>query len=69
MKANSTTSANETSRTVLMVDGHGHIRTIRKFHQKLWIGIGVAIGSVLIAAGAAWLYVEGLQTQQIGRAS
>ncbi len=64
MKANSTTSANETSRTVLMVDGHGHIRTIRKFHQKLWIGIGVAIGSVLIAAGAAWLYVEGLQTQQ-----
>ena len=64
MKANSTTSTNETSRTVLMVDGHGHIRTIRKFHQKLWIGIAVAVCCVLIAAGAGWLYVKGLQTQQ-----
>ncbi|MDJ0803732.1 MAG: hypothetical protein QNI97_12730 [Desulfobacterales bacterium] len=68
MKPNSTTPASESNRTVLMVDGHGHIRTIRKFHQKLWIGIAVMACCVLLAVGAGWLYVGGLQTQQELRA-
>ena len=64
MKPNNKTPANEGNRTVLMVDGHGNIRTIRKFRQKLWIAIGTVAVSLLIAAASGWLYVDGLQTQQ-----
>ncbi|MDJ0874765.1 MAG: hypothetical protein QNJ02_05815 [Desulfobacterales bacterium] len=68
MKPNSTAPTSDSNRTVLMVDGHGHIRTIRKFHQKLWIGMAVLTCCVLLAVAAGWLYVGGLQTQQELRA-
>ena len=64
MKANNTAPTSESNRTVLMVDGHGNIRTIRKFHQKLWIGALGVLCSVLLSVGAVGLYVDGLQTQQ-----
>ena len=64
MKPNVTTPSGEANRTVLMVDGHGHIRTIRKFHQKLWIGIGAMACCLLIAVAAGWLFFGGLKTQQ-----
>jgi hypothetical protein len=64
MKANPATSTNEATRTVLMVDGHGRIRTIHRFHQKLRIGIALAVCALLVAAGAGWLYAVGLQTQR-----
>ena len=63
MKANPQTSPNETNRTVLMVDGHGRIRTIHKFHQKLGIGIALVVIALLVAAGAVWLYADGRQAQ------
>jgi hypothetical protein len=63
MKANPQTAPNETSRTVLMVDGHGRIRTIHKFHQKLGIGIALVILALLGAAGAFWMYADGLHIQ------
>ena len=63
MKANPQTSPNETNRTVLMVDGHGRIRTIHKFHQKLGIGIALVVFALLTAAGAFWMYTGGLQVQ------
>ena len=63
MKATPQISPNETNRTVLMVDGHGRIRTIHKFHQKLGIGIALVVLALLIAAGAIWMYADGLNTQ------
>jgi hypothetical protein len=68
MKPNATTSTSDSHRTVLMVDGHGHIRTIRKFHQKLWIGIVVVTCCLLFAVAAGWLFWDGLKTQQELRA-
>ncbi len=68
MKPNATTPTSEANRTVLMVDGHGHIRTIRKFHQKLWIGIAAMAGCLLIALAAGWLFFGGLKTQKALRA-
>ena len=63
MKANPQTSPNETNRTVLMVDGHGRIRTIHKFHQKMGIGIALVVLALLAAAGAVWMYADGLIVQ------
>ena len=63
MKANPQTSPNETNRTVLMVDGHGRIRTIHKFHQKLVIGIALVVFALVAAAVAFWMYAGGLQVQ------
>lgn len=63
MKANPQTAPNETNRTVLMVDGHGRIRTIHKFHQKLGIGIALVVLALLAAAGAVWMYADGLHSQ------
>ncbi len=68
MKPNSTTPTSDSHRTVLMVDGHGQIRTIRKFHQKLWIGIVVVTCCLLFAVAAGWLFWDGLKTQQELRA-
>ena len=63
MKANPQTAPNETNRTALMVDGHGRIRTIHKFHQKLGIGIALVALALLAAAGAFWMYADGLHRQ------
>ncbi len=63
MKANPQAAPNETNRTVLMVDGHGRIRTIHKFHQKLGIGIALVVLALLAAAGAVWMYADGLLIQ------
>lgn len=64
MKTNHPKSPREAKRTVLMVDEHGQIRTIRKFHQKLRIFVALGLGVLLVAAAAVWLYVDGLQTQR-----
>ena len=57
-------SASEATRTVLMVDKHGRIRTIDGFHKKLRIGIIITACALLVAAGAGWLYIDGLRTQR-----
>lgn len=57
-------SASEATRTVLMVDEHGRIRTIDGFHKKLRIGIIFTACALLVAAGAGWLYIDGLRTQR-----
>jgi hypothetical protein len=64
MKPTPSAAKNESQRTVLMVDGHGQIRTIRKFHQKLRLGIALAVLSLVAAVGAVGLYIHGLQTQR-----
>jgi hypothetical protein len=64
MKANQSQTLSKAKRTVLMVDEHGRIRTIHRFHQKLRIGIALGIGALLVAAAAVWLYVDGHETQR-----
>jgi hypothetical protein len=64
MKPTQPASLNAPSHTVLMVDGHGRIRTIPKFQQKLRLGIAALVGALLIAGVAGWLYIDGLQTRR-----
>ena len=65
MKKNTIASKFEKSWTVLLVDGQGRIRRIRKFRQKMWAVVGVCVGSLILAAVMIALYGGAVRKQVV----
>jgi hypothetical protein len=63
MKKKTIASKVEKNWTVLLVDGHGRIRRIRKFRQKLWTIVILIAGTLIIASVMGVLYGGTLRKQ------